>query len=584
MASTFSESDKQTTGLYANDYLWSDLKNWSTGALPGSADAVTLTFGQSAPSVVNVTASVSSVTFITGGSLLVAGSLTTGSLIGLGGGITIGQGGVLEVTTLMSSFQAFTLNGGTLKLDASVALPSGSSFTFGATASYGTSTLYIADPANFNATNFFSIAVNAFDVGDSVQFGTMNFTTASYNKSNNTLSLVSSAGKNYTVNNFKVTLAGAPTFRLSTASNGGTILTLNCFLAGTRIETPDGPVAIETLSEGDLVVTVEHGAHVSRPVRWIGSRAVDMRHLDPDAARDAAPVRIRAHAFADNIPARDLLVTADHCIFESGCLIPARMLVNASSIVLDTERLDYRVYHLELENHSILLSEGLTTESYLDTGNRAGFGEPDTSPDPGASWTADAAAPLATGRTQVEPVWRRLAARAEALGMGAGDWNTAFSRPTTDDPALCLKLADGRLLRARRSRGNRHFFVLPAGNTQVILQSRHFVPADIEGPFVDDRRRLGVCVRAATLWTGLCGTLQVIGEEAAEADPRSGWPRSTWPRSGWHQQEHQADCRWTDGAGRLAWPALAQPTVLEIELAVPARYALDADRRELLRA
>lgn len=574
MASTFSESDKQTTGPYANDYLWSDLKNWSTGALPGSADAVTLTFGQSAPSVVNVTASVSSVTFNAGGSLLVAGPLTTGSLTGLGVGITISQGGALEVTASMSNPQAFTLNGGTLKLDASVAVPSGSSFTFGATASYGTSALYIADPANFNAINFFSIAVNAFDVGDSVQFGTMNFTSASYNKSNNTLSLVSSAGKNYTVSNFKVTLSGAPTFSLRTASNGGTILTLNCFLAGTRIETPDGPVAIETLSEGDLVTTVEHGAYISRPVRWIGSRAVDLRHLDHDAARNAAPVRIRAHAFSDNIPARDLLVTADHCVLESGCLIPARMLVNASSIVLDTDRLDYRVYHLEFETHSILLSEGLTTESYLDTGNRAGFGAPNADPSTGATWTADAAAPLATARAQVEPIWRRLAARAEALGMGVGTWNGAAPGPMTEDPALCLKLVDGMLLRARRSRGNRHFFVLPTGNTQVTLQSRHFVPADIEGPFVDDRRRLGVCVRAATLWTGLCGTLQVIDEDAAGAGPRAGW----------HRQERQADCRWTNGAGRLTWPALTQPTVLEIELAVSARYPLDADRRELLRA
>ncbi len=30
-------------------------------------------------------------------------------------------------------------------------------------------------------------------------------------------------------------------------------------------------------------------------------------------------------------------------------------------------------YHIELENHGVLLAEGLPAESYLDTGNRSSF-------------------------------------------------------------------------------------------------------------------------------------------------------------------------------------------------------------------
>jgi serralysin len=65
-------------------------------------------------------------------------------------------------------------------------------------------------------------------------------------------------------------------------------------------------------------------------------------------------------------------------------------------------------YHIELERHDVVLSEGLATESYLDTGDRAKFGHPGRSillhPDFSAPryphlssliWEAKGCAPLA---------------------------------------------------------------------------------------------------------------------------------------------------------------------------------------------
>lgn len=77
-----------------------------------------------------------------------------------------------------------------------------------------------------------------------------------------------------------------------------------CFLCGTMIETPQGPVAIEDLVPGDLVLTRDRGA---QPLRWIGSRGLSGRELA--AAPHLVPIRIRAGALAAGVPAADLLVS-----------------------------------------------------------------------------------------------------------------------------------------------------------------------------------------------------------------------------------------------------------------------------------
>jgi hypothetical protein len=56
-----------------------------------------------------------------------------------------------------------------------------------------------------------------------------------------------------------------------------------------------------------------------------------------------------------------------------GHLIPAKHLVNGSSIIQETWCRKVRYFHLELEAHGLLLSEGTWSESYLDDGNRHTF-------------------------------------------------------------------------------------------------------------------------------------------------------------------------------------------------------------------
>jgi hypothetical protein len=148
--------------------------------------------------------------------------------------------------------------------------------------------------------------------------------------------------------------------------------TFICFAEGTRIMTPSGEDAVENLRAGDMVLAMRDGEAGFEALRWVGSMDVAVPR-DAAMAAKAAPILIKAGALADGLPARDLRVSPDHAIEVDGYLIPAKHLVNGTSIVQEAwcQRVTY--FHLELEAHGLLLSEGLWSESYLDDGNRHAF-------------------------------------------------------------------------------------------------------------------------------------------------------------------------------------------------------------------
>lgn len=141
-----------------------------------------------------------------------------------------------------------------------------------------------------------------------------------------------------------------------------TVNSIPCFVAGTRIRTPEGEIAVEDLHPGDLVLTHDDGP---QPLRWIGTRTVA-------AQGDFAPVIIRAGTFG---PHGTLLLSPQHRVLvrdslaellfgEAEVLVAAKDLVNGASVRV-REGGEVTYVHLLFDRHQVIYSEGLATESFL---------------------------------------------------------------------------------------------------------------------------------------------------------------------------------------------------------------------------
>jgi hypothetical protein len=141
-----------------------------------------------------------------------------------------------------------------------------------------------------------------------------------------------------------------------------------CFMPGTRIRTPAGEANVETLKRGDLVLTVDGQA---APIAWIGRQTVSRIFADPVRVW---PIRIKAGALGEHLPARDLLLSPDHAILLDGILVQAAALVNGSSIVRESDiPATFTYYHIELADHSLILAENVPAETFIDNVDRMAF-------------------------------------------------------------------------------------------------------------------------------------------------------------------------------------------------------------------
>lgn len=140
-----------------------------------------------------------------------------------------------------------------------------------------------------------------------------------------------------------------------------------CFAAGTAIACLEGSRPVEALSIGDLVLTASGEA---RPVRWIGRQAI--RPFFADRLR-SDPIRIQAGALGENLPQRDLFVSPDHALFLDGLLVQAGALVNGSTIRQVAAGARFTYFHVELEDHALILAEGVPAESFVDNVTRSRF-------------------------------------------------------------------------------------------------------------------------------------------------------------------------------------------------------------------
>ena len=184
-----------------------------------------------------------------------------------------------------------------------------------------------------------------------------------------------------------------------------------CFVAGTMILTPNGEAPVETLREGDQVMTQNAGV---QPILWAGRRVVLGRGV-------CAPVRFAKGAIGND---RELRVSQQHRILLSGwkaelycgtdeILVAAKHLVNGGSIRLEPCT-EVSYHHLLLRGHHILTSNGTATESFFP-GDSLLDGDPRLS-------AQIAAAITRAGLPQRQSSWstaRKVASRSEGMCFAA---------------------------------------------------------------------------------------------------------------------------------------------------------------------
>ncbi|MSP02778.1 MAG: hypothetical protein EXR07_17285 [Acetobacteraceae bacterium] len=514
----------------------------------GAAGALTLT---AAENIANGTIKLNA-----GAVLTDAAGMTVGAGATLTGAGTVNAelvaAGIVTADTDKLTLNGAVTGGGTLRIVNLGTLELTGSVAATMVVDFSSGTLEIDDPTNFGAT------LAGLGLGDVIGFGTLSASGLSY--------APGAGGGTLTVNfigggSANLTVTG--TYAPSIFSVSGGDVQVACFAAGTRILTPAGEVPIETISAGSEVVTLKDQTRVHRRVMWTGYRHVDLRrHPDPARVR---PILFMPGSIAGGVPRRTLRVSPDHAMAIDGLLIPARLLINGSTIRRDDACESVTWFHIETEQHSVVLAENAPSETYLDTGNRGMFENagpvlvlhPDLA-DAGGQRRREGLSclPFAADAARVRALWQRLAGRA---------WQLGFVPPcvhTTGDPAPRIVAGD-RTSHLLVSHGNRQVFALPIGTARVRLVSRASAPCDAE-PWVEDRRRLGLRVRRIRFRAG--GGLVELPLD--HPDLAGGW----WDV----ERDGREMWRWTDGDAWL--PVMPGATMVEIEAEGLQAYVVAPER------
>jgi hypothetical protein len=269
---------------------------------------------------------------------------------------------------------------------------------------------------NDSANGLGSLGITGFHSGDTIEL--TGFVAVNQTFASNLLTLGDGTGHFESLNIQGSFVTGD--FQI-TGTGGNTDITLDapCYRRGTRILTDRGEIAVEDLSVGDLVPTITSGR--AEPIVWIGYRHENCsRHNEPEKVW---PVRVAADAFGAGMPHEDLFLSPDHAVFVDGVLIPVQYLINGRTIAqVPVDQVSY--YHIELATHEVILAQGLPAETYLDTGDRAKFGNsggavPLLAKFPVCIWEASGCAPLIVTGPLLASVRHDVNARADAMDVTA---------------------------------------------------------------------------------------------------------------------------------------------------------------------
>ncbi len=319
-----------------------------------------------------------------GGALLLAGGTLAASGLGVAaGGLVSGQGwigaavddggtlqasgGLLRVSGAISGSGAVLIGGGAA-LSAAFGIAASVSVAF----TGGNATLDLFGSAVSTGATITGLGASP---GNGIDLTGAAVTAAVYTDLGGGLGSLALTGPGGSLG--ALTLAGEDSGAsavIGSDGHGGSLIQLvPCFVAGARIATPDGPVPVERLRPGDLVLTPDG----PRRLRWAGRR-----RCDGAAAAELRPVCIGQGALGGGLPERDLWLSPRHAVMLGRTLMPAIALLNGGSIRRGPPGV-VRYHHLGLDRHALLLAEGVLAESWMPSAVAAFDWESGERPAPG---------------------------------------------------------------------------------------------------------------------------------------------------------------------------------------------------------
>lgn len=195
----------------------------------------------------------------------------------------------------------------------------------------------------------------------------------------------------------------------SITSNVGSSATVICFVAGTLIDTPDGPRPVEDLSIGDLVSTLDHDAQA---VRW--HHCWRVRSTDR-----TAPIRIEAGALGASLPKRALMVSPQHRIMirspiaarmfgAAEVLVPAKKLLDTPGVQQCPPGAPVTYAHFMCDRHEIIRANGAPAETLFPGPQARAVLDAATGAPAFPTCASAPARPLTTGRQALHMSARHL--------------------------------------------------------------------------------------------------------------------------------------------------------------------------------
>jgi hypothetical protein len=153
----------------------------------------------------------------------------------------------------------------------------------------------------------------------------------------------------------------------SYSGTAGTRQTSNfavCFAQGTMIRTPSGERAVETLSVGDLVDTMDHG---TQTIRWIGGRCVP-------ATGGMTPVRFATGSLGAGCPSRPMVLSRQHRVMLDNevakrmtgtrqVLVPAHKLTILPGVTRVSDLGFVTYWHFLCDAHELVFANGVPSET-----------------------------------------------------------------------------------------------------------------------------------------------------------------------------------------------------------------------------